>query len=72
MITTDKMLTDDEAAEMLGLRPQTLAVWRCTGRNSLPYVQLGRAIRYRASDVQAFIEANTKGKPTPKREKQTA
>lgn len=72
MTTPDKMLTDDQAAEMLGLRPQTLAVWRCTGRGGLPYVQLGRAIRYRASDVEAYIAANTKGKPTPKREKQLA
>ena len=33
----------------------TLAVWRCTGRFNLPFVKVGRAVRYRREDVEAFI-----------------
>jgi predicted DNA-binding transcriptional regulator AlpA len=49
---------------MLGIAPQTLAVWRHRKNNGktapdLPYVKIGRrAIRYRLSDVKKFIEQN--------------
>ncbi len=58
------LLTRQEAATMLGLRPQTLAVWAMTGRN-LPYVKLGRkVVRYRREDVEAFIDKCRIGAPT--------
>jgi len=52
---TSKLLTPYEAAEFLSLKPETLAVWRCTGRYPLPFVRMGRRIRYRAEDLEAFI-----------------
>jgi predicted DNA-binding transcriptional regulator AlpA len=56
MVTSEKLLTRQQAAELLGLRPQTLAAWALTGKN-LPVVKLGeKAVRYRLSDVQAFID----------------
>jgi excisionase family DNA binding protein len=58
-------LTRQEAATMLGLRPQTLAVWAMTGRN-LPYVKLGgKVVRYRREDVEAFIDKCRIGVPSP-------
>ncbi len=57
MTTAEKLLTETEAAEMLRIKPGTLANWRCTHRQSLPFVRIGqRAIRYRLTDLQAFIE----------------
>lgn len=50
------LLTPEEAAEILGISPGTLTVWRSTGRYNLPYVKVGRAVRYRPSDIDAFIE----------------
>jgi predicted site-specific integrase-resolvase len=52
-----KLLTRQEAAEFLSIRPQTLAVWSTTGRYALPIVKVGRSVRYQLSDLQAFIES---------------
>ncbi len=60
MFENQLLLTRAEAAEMLGLKPQTLAVWALTGR-FLPVVKLGRAVRYKRSDVEQFIEQQTVG-----------
>lgn len=54
------LLTAEETAEILGVKPQTLAVWRCAKRYKLPYVKLGRSIRYRLDDVESFIAASVK------------
>ena len=67
----EKLLNDDQAADLLGIRPQTLAVWRMTGRHSLPFVRVGRAVRYRMSDLLAWLDSRTVGGATH-REKQTA
>jgi len=60
MATVDnELLTEREAAAILAVKPATLNTWRCLGRHDLPFVRVGRAIRYRRADVLAFIEANT-------------
>jgi hypothetical protein len=53
------LLTEEQTAEYLGLRPETLATWRCTKRYSLPYVKVGRSIRYRPVDVENFVTERT-------------
>ena len=52
-----KLLTKEQVSEILGIAVGTLAVWRTTKRYNLPYVKVGRYIRYRMEDVQAFIES---------------
>jgi excisionase family DNA binding protein len=52
---------EKEAAEILGVTPGTLSVWRCTRRYPLPYVKVGRSVRYRMADLEAFIESRTVG-----------
>lgn len=54
--TPIELLTRREAAAYLGVSEQTLAIWKCTGRYSLPYVKIGRLVKYRKSDLDAFIE----------------
>lgn len=54
-----KLLTDEEAADLLGVSPVTLAVWRCRRRYDLPFVRVGRRIRYRMADVVSFVERRT-------------
>ena len=54
-----ELLTPAEAADLLGCKVQTLSVWRCVGRYSLPYVKLGRLIRYRKSDLLAWLQSRT-------------
>jgi excisionase family DNA binding protein len=56
------LLSPREAAQLLGLSTQTLAVWRHRGDTRLAYVRVsGRAIRYRTSDIQEFILKNRRG-----------
>ena len=52
------LLTTNEAAKVLGLPPQTLVNWRHTGRYPLPFIRVGRLIRYRSADLNDWIEEN--------------
>lgn len=56
-LQAQQLLTEKQAAAMLAVSHTTLATWRCLKRYTLPFVRIGtgRAIRYRLSDVQAFI-----------------
>ena len=55
----EQLLDEGAAARLLGLQRHTLATQRCLGRLKLPYVRLGgRAIRYRPSDLAAYVNAN--------------
>lgn len=51
------LLTERQVAELLGVRPHTLAVWRSTRKVPLLYVKVGKAVRYRRRDVEAFLQA---------------
>ena len=55
------LLDTIKAGEYLDTPPKTLITWRCTGRVKLPYVKIGGNVRYRQSDLDAFIAANTHG-----------
>jgi predicted DNA-binding transcriptional regulator AlpA len=52
-----RLLTPPQVSAMLGIAVQTLAKARCTRSDYLPFIKLGRSIRYREDDVLAFIEA---------------
>ena len=55
----DPLLPARDAAALLNIACQTLAVWRHRGKTDLPYIRLSpRAIRYRKSDLMRFIENN--------------
>jgi len=54
--TKSNLLTRVEAAEYLGVTAQTLAVWACTQRYSLPFIKIGRLVKYRLDDLNQFIE----------------
>ncbi len=56
---TDPLLDETQTAERLGVSPNTLQVWRSSKRYPLPYVKIGRNVRYRASAVEAFITSRT-------------
>jgi excisionase family DNA binding protein len=54
-----ELLTTAEAAKVLGLSTGTLTIWRCVKRYPLPYVRVGRNIRYRAADLEHFLDSRT-------------
>lgn len=55
------LMSRPAAAAYLGIAEQTLAVWKCNGRYGLPYVKVGRLVRYRKADLDAFIARRTGG-----------
>ena len=58
------LVDEKQAAEILGITPGTLSVWRCVRRYPLPYSKIGRAVRYRVEDLERFIEQRTVGAST--------
>lgn len=58
-MSSDDLLTPREAAKILGVSAQTLAVWRCERRYNLHYVKIGACVRYRRSELTRFIEQQT-------------
>ena len=55
----ERLLTAREVADLLGMSPATILDWFESGR--LPGFKLGRAVRFRASDVDAWLEAQRVG-----------
>jgi excisionase family DNA binding protein len=55
--TSSNLLTRAQAAEYLGLKEQTLAVWAATGRHNLTFVKIGGRVRYLRADLDAWIES---------------
>lgn len=53
------LLTRKQAADYLGVQEGTLAVWACTKRYHLPVVKVGRLVKYRLTDLEAFIDRRT-------------
>ena len=52
-----RLLTETEACEYLRVRPRQLFNWRMTGL--VPFIRIGRAIRYRVTDLDAAIDRMT-------------
>lgn len=55
-----KLLNEKQAAEHLTVSPGTLSVWRSTGRYNLPFIKVGSMVRYRLSDLDAWISARSR------------
>jgi excisionase family DNA binding protein len=53
------LLTETQVAERYGVTKPCLRRWRVEGR-ALPFVKIGRCVRYRPEDVEAFILQNVR------------
>jgi len=56
-----ELLTRVEAAEYIGCKPQTLAVWAATKRYRLRFIKVGSLCRYRREDLDKFLAERTVG-----------
>lgn len=56
----NQLLTRKQAAEILGVTEGTLAVWACNKRYGLRFIKVGRLVKYKLSDIEAFIEKRTR------------
>jgi len=59
-VISDALLDRKTAAKYLAVSPGTLAVWDCTKRYDLKPLKVGRAVRYRKADLDAFLNAQLK------------
>jgi len=53
------LLSAEQAADYLDVSTRTLANWRCRGFPSLPYCKIGRCVRYRTVDLDAYITSHS-------------
>lgn len=51
------LLTPKELAELLDISPETLAQNRYLGQG-VPYIKVGKRVRYRLDDVVAYLNDN--------------
>ena len=56
--TASELLNPTDCAQLLGLRDQTLAVWRLRGFGPR-FIKVGSRIKYRRSDVEIFLDQRT-------------
>ena len=55
----NRLMTDREAADFLRIKPRQLFDWRMNGL--IPYIKIGKAVRYRREDILASLERMTRG-----------
>jgi excisionase family DNA binding protein len=61
------LMTVKEVAAYLNVNPMT--VYRAVETDTLPHLRLGRAIRFRREDVDAYLEGPKPVTPTPEPKK---
>jgi hypothetical protein len=60
-MTPTELLTPEQTAKILVIQPSSLAQMRWRGDKRLPWVKMGRTIRYKSTDVEHYIQSNTVG-----------
>jgi predicted DNA-binding transcriptional regulator AlpA len=55
-----ELLLANEAAALLRTTPAVLATWRSTGRHAIPFVKVGRSVRYRRADLLEWLDAQAR------------
>jgi len=60
ILPTSDLLNEVQAAVILDTSVGTLQVWRSTGRYKIPFIKIGRNVRYKRADLEAWIESRTR------------
>jgi len=63
-LAPDDLMTPEQVAAALLLSIRTLAAWRSSGRNPLAYLKVGGRVRYRRSDVDAWLASQARASTT--------
>jgi len=58
-IKNAELLSTHQASIYIGVSPGTLEVWRCTKRYQIPFIKVGRLVRYRKSELDNFLDHRT-------------
>jgi predicted DNA-binding transcriptional regulator AlpA len=55
-----RLLTETEVAEITKVPVRTLSTWRRKPpADPIPFIKIGRYVRYKYSDIERWIERNT-------------
>lgn len=58
----DNIIVDTSEASILLKTPEkSLIKWRSTGEHNIPFIKIGRNVRYRTADLRKWIEAHVQG-----------
>lgn len=52
----EKLMTENEVSEALGIKPRTLQCWRLLGQGPKPTKLSSKTIRYRVKDVRDWLD----------------
>lgn len=55
----DELLNNVQAAAYIGVTPGTMEVWRCTKRQPIPFIKVGRLVKYRKSALEKYLDNHT-------------
>ena len=55
------IVNTSEAARLIRTPEKSLIKWRSTGEHNIPYIKIGRNVRYRTADLRKWIEAHVQG-----------
>jgi len=53
------LLDTTQAAAYIGVTPRTLEVWRAVRRHAIPYIKVGRLVKYRRADLDRWLVSRT-------------
>ena len=53
------LFTNDQAAKYIGVTPGTMEVWRSTKRHIIPYIKVGRLVKYRKQALDTYLTSRT-------------
>lgn len=56
--TKERYLTDQEVEREYPLKASFLRNDRCTKRHGIPFIRIGRKVRYRESTIRAYLDKN--------------
>ena len=57
-LSDDVIITTAQASKLLSTPESTLNKWRSTGENNIPYLKIGRNVRYRTTELKKWVDAH--------------
>jgi hypothetical protein len=60
-LNDDLIVNTQEAAQLIRTPEKSLIKWRSTGEHNIPFIKIGRNVRYRTKDLRDWIESHVQG-----------
>ena len=67
IVDKPQLIDTPAAADFIGTTAGTLALWRCLGRYSIPFVKVGGKVLYDVADLRAWLESRKRTNSTTER-----